>query len=356
MAGYQFIHVDTYPLVSTKQKPSMLSIVSEAARVEGYCPHVQSPERPILLFGIDPTKLTKIASDRVKQAKDKSGRKVRKDAPVLLAGVASLPYESTHHLKGFIDSTLNFLRKRYGDNLMSVLLHLDESPHPHLHFFVLPTVADGRINISQVHCGVRARNDCTGSYSKKAAAYKKAMRRFQDDYYTEVSSKLGLTRIGPKVQRLTRKEWQAQKTQAVHISKTQHSNLQKEKELARNKQQLDKSLHALRVRESELTTIENGSLFQKSNQKKNRYLKRRLLSIANKLRSTLQKLDEAQKALFLLKKEISGLKSQNASYTARFEALRYKNEVKDRRIKDLMYNNNNKGNSNEKYTTISSNY
>lgn len=353
MSGYQFVHIDTYPLTSTKNKPSMVSIVSEAARIEGYCPHVKSPEKPILLHGIEPTALTSIVTNRVKQARDKSGRKIRSDAPVLLAGVASLPAESSKKIKLFIDKTIHFLRKKYGDNLMSVVLHLDESPYPHVHFYAIPSVEQGGFSMSQIHCGIKARNECNGGYSKKAVAYKDAMRKFQDEYYAEVSSNIGLTRLGPRVQRLSRKQWKAQQAQATLLSNEKLRISKASKELINREKVLVKSSRTLQLRETSLTTIEKSSFFQKTNEKKNRHLRKRLTNITNLLQDKTTEVEEFKQTLSSLRQEISKLKSQNASFNARFDALRYKNDVKDRRIKELTYNNNNKGHYNETRISVS---
>lgn len=353
MSRYQFIHIETYPLYSTKNKPSMMSIVSEAARVDGYCPHVKDPQKPILLYGTDPTILPDVATDRVKKAKDKSGRKVRVDAPVLLAGVASLPAESSSDLKTFIDKTIHFLRKKYGDNLMSVVLHLDESPYPHVHFYAIPSVEQGGFSMSQIHCGIKARNECKGGYSKKAVAYKDAMRKFQDEYYAEVSSNIGLTRLGPRVQRLSRKQWKAQQAQATLLSNERLQISKASKNLINREKALVESSRALQVRETSLTTIEKSSFFQKTNEKKNCHLRKRLTNTTNLLQDKTTEVEEFKQTLSSLRQEISKLKSQNASFNARFDALRYKNDVKDRRIKELTYNNNNKGNHNETRISVS---
>ena len=62
MSGYQFIHIETYAKVSTKKgKPAMQSIVNEAMRVDGFCPHVYQPQTPQVLLGLDPLKLPQIA-------------------------------------------------------------------------------------------------------------------------------------------------------------------------------------------------------------------------------------------------------------------------------------------------------
>ncbi len=52
------------------------------------------------------------------------------------------------------------------------------------------------------------------------AAYRKAMRDWQNSYFEAVAVKCGLTRVGPARRRLTRAEWQAEKTQAKALRET----------------------------------------------------------------------------------------------------------------------------------------
>ena len=116
---------------------------------------------------------------------------------------------------------------------------------------------------------------------------------------------------------------------------------------------LVESSRALQVRETSLTTIEKSSFFQKTNEKKNCHLRKRLTNTTNLLQDKTTEVEEFKQTLSSLRQEISKLKSQNASFNARFDALRYKNDVKDRRIKELTYNNNNKGNHNETRISVS---
>ncbi|EPB6721856.1 hypothetical protein ACRRHK_002926 [Vibrio fluvialis] len=49
----------------------------------------------------------------------------------------------------------------------------------------------------------------------KNRAYKKAMIEFQNRYYDQVSIPCGLTRLGARKRRLTRKEWCAEKNNSA---------------------------------------------------------------------------------------------------------------------------------------------
>lgn len=129
MSGYQFIHVETYANVSGKKdKSSIQSVVNESMRVEGFCPHVLEPQVPEILFGLNPLELPEITKHLTEHAKDKLGRKLRKDSPLLLAGVISLNGDSDVDFSEFLRLSMQFLSSKYGSTLKSAVLHLDEPP------------------------------------------------------------------------------------------------------------------------------------------------------------------------------------------------------------------------------------
>ncbi|MGF1758307.1 plasmid recombination protein [Photobacterium sagamiensis] len=342
MSGFQFIHVETYAKVSTKKgKPAMESIVNEAMREDGYCPHVYQPQPPQILLGLDPRKLPQIALDRVKKAKDKQGRKIRKDAPLLLAGVISLGAESDVNFRDFLKRSIAFLRKKYGANLMSAVLHLDES-HPHLHFYAVPNVKDGVFNMAEIHDGIRARNECKGGYSQKSNAYKQVMREFQDSYHNEVGTKLGLTRLGPRVQRLTRKVWKAQQKQAQVLLQQRRELNKQQRQLLKDKLLLDGERQDIELRETELTTISGTSFFSNKHEKKNKYLRERLQRSQLKSSDAVIELDEKQQGIAKLFRELKALKQDNEAYQNKFDAMSYKIELKDQFIQQLKLKRDNK--------------
>ena len=83
------------------------------------------------------------------------GRKMREDAAVLLAGVASFPRDAANKdpelYKKWESLTVEYLQKKYGDNLRSVVMHNDEE-HPHLHFYVY---SDTEVNAKMLHDGYK---------------------------------------------------------------------------------------------------------------------------------------------------------------------------------------------------------
>ena len=221
---FQFIRAEVYARrASTNPKSKSAynidDIIGEALRDEGHCPHVEKPEPPRYLFGSEAS--TRAILGRVKenalQYRDPVGRKMREDAAVLLAGVASFPRDAANKdpelYKKWESLTVEYLQKKYGDNLRSVVMHNDEE-HPHLHFYVY---SDTEVNAKMLHDGFK-----NGS---SPGAFKKGAQAFQDEYHEQVASRCGLARTGPKRRRLSRAEWHAEQEMAMSISKAESAVL-----------------------------------------------------------------------------------------------------------------------------------
>lgn len=203
----QFIHVEDYSKkgfgkttgkYKTEVKQSTIKgVCNEANRVKTFCKHVPAPKPPILLYGVNLEEVEKLTEDYYKntKAKLKNGktRALRMDSDALLAGVVSVPqnFEKWDEYKA---DTVNFLKAKYGHKLKSVVEHVDE-PNPHLHFYV---VQDPGMDFILVHDGKKAVYE-SGEKDKKKQMniYKKEMAKFNDDFYTAVSSKYNLQRKSP---------------------------------------------------------------------------------------------------------------------------------------------------------------
>lgn len=215
MAGYQFIHVETYAREASKQKAGSLSVrdvIAEAGREPGNCPHVEEPQAPEILHG-SLEDAERSANEWAEQATDDKGRKLRKDGHCLLAGVISLPKEMESEWPEFSKLSLKYLKQKYGDRLKAVVGHHDES-HPHMHFYCVARPGE---SFSSIHEGQKAAKKVKKEGKKKGeqnTAYIQAMRGFQDDFYLKVGVRAGLVRFGPKRTRKTRAQWQADKKQA----------------------------------------------------------------------------------------------------------------------------------------------
>ena len=98
---FQFIRAEVYARrASTNEKSknahSLDDIIGEALRDAGHCPHVERPEIPRYLFGseVEVRAISGQVRKNADQYRDKMGRKMREDAAVLLAGVASFPRDA----------------------------------------------------------------------------------------------------------------------------------------------------------------------------------------------------------------------------------------------------------------------
>jgi hypothetical protein len=241
--GYQFLHIERYGREgahkknSSARKSAMFDIRDEMIRAPHACSHVVEPLPPHVLPGMTPEETFALADERAGLAVDKRGYKLRCDAPVVIAGVASWPElvvevdndpEKLKRYQQWRDETLAWLKRQWGDDLKCVVEHLDE-PRPHVHFVVVPKLdPDRRLRIASIHPGHRAAEkaaEAGGKGSDQKKAYKAAMVRLQDDYYDYVSAKFGLVRIGPRIQRLTRTEWKEKQRQAEALAQA-HTRVQ----------------------------------------------------------------------------------------------------------------------------------
>ncbi len=204
----QFVHIEVFGLVApkktargAKQKWSVGDILAEAWREPQACLHVTTPMQPILLHGASLGALETEIHAIHEQSTDAVGRRLRKDASVLLAGVSSYP-RSGKQYDYWKQATLDWLQLEFGTGLRSVIEHTDEA-HPHLHFYV---VNPNSGNVKDVHPGFFAAKGAK-TPKEQRFAYKSAMRAFQDRFWEHVAAPSGLARIGPGRRRLSRAEW-----------------------------------------------------------------------------------------------------------------------------------------------------
>lgn len=117
---------------------------------------------------------------------------------------------------------LTFCRQLFGAALLSVIEHTDER-HLHVHIFAAAR-RDRDTDLYSLEsiwpplaAEARARR---ANKSRKAqrAAFRKKARLVQELYYRMVGAPGGLTRFGPRRQRLSREEWQAQRSQAAAMA------------------------------------------------------------------------------------------------------------------------------------------
>ena len=219
---YQFIHIETYARqASTKQKPTkkagakteakakqnLSGIIAEAIRAEGNCPHVTEPQAPRYIVGNDAVMQgmqAEIERNLDAHHKRVGGKKVRSDAHVLLAGVASFPRDlqnaEPETYEKWERKTVEWLQKKYGDDLKVVLMHNDED-HPHIHFYVYSAE---KVNAKELHDGYLAAAKLPPMTKEAGIAHANAMREMQSAYFAAVEHECGLLRDGAKRMRMVR--------------------------------------------------------------------------------------------------------------------------------------------------------
>jgi len=235
VAGFQFVHLESWSRKADDKGRSTSFILDEAVRKPIACVHVQDPKPPTVIFGVDVEEVRAMhdAAAAVAMTSVKGRpRKIRLDQKTLHTVVASHPYtvEEVRSDKAKLAEvrtwerlTIAWLRKQYGPALKSVIRHTDEKQW-HVHAYVLPT-SDPELRAQVYHPGVVAKRaikaagrrpdeDAKSLNKRSDAAYKAAMRDWQDSYHEAVALPCGLTRLGPARRRLTREEWKAEQAQA----------------------------------------------------------------------------------------------------------------------------------------------
>ena len=200
----QFIRLEIFP-----RKRSSLSsgrgdmhtaydILAEAGRVEFNSHHIENPSPPNTIAGLPIEQAQEGLDQFLEENKlcitGKNGEVTYKavaiDVYVLLAAVYSYPIPKTEadekQVDAFFSDCLAFHRGWFED-VHSAPVHVDES-FLHLHVFTYTT------NARKIHPGCMAKADSPNA--REEAAYNMAMRQFQDDFFEQVASKYGMSRLG----------------------------------------------------------------------------------------------------------------------------------------------------------------
>lgn len=239
--AYQFARIEIYSRAGKAGRTTDY-IFDEVSRVPSASVHVPSPKPPEVIYGLDPEAVRKLHDMRAASAKtartDKTGKvsqkAIRKDQNTLAAVIFSHPatmdeYHSSGDIRRDVaeweQRSIAWLRRQNGDQLLSVVRHVDES-HPHLHAYLLPKDMEMRAGL--LHPGYPAKNAVLAAgplpgEDKKAMgkradrAYVAGMRAWLDDYHEKVAVPAGLTRLGAGKRRLTRAQWHIEKAQAAAL-------------------------------------------------------------------------------------------------------------------------------------------
>lgn len=279
----QFMHVELYSRAGTTlkngtKKTSSGSVIAEAIRELGFTDHIIAdgfqPTAPTYIFSQGDLSLEQHYAQIIEQVdteKDALGRKIKTDKNILLAGVVSYPKpriaewssDDKQNYILFVEQSLSFMQKEWGKNLLCVIEHKDEQ-YPHLHFYVAnktriasaPDLHPGHFARAKIEKETKALK-MPANRTAEAEAYKNSMKKFQDDFFSEVGIHCGFTRLGPKVQRLNRTEWRERKRVAKLLAKA-FSLLKKDVEKSNeNSINLNKSMSDVEARIAEIIGMQS---------------------------------------------------------------------------------------------------
>lgn len=354
--SYQFIHIESYARVGSNQKGkstkwNIHQIAGEAMRNDEDCKHVEHPQEPTVLFGVDAYAAADMAQKWAETSSDASGRKLRKDGSCLLAGVISFPEGRTEaDWKAFRDDSIKYLKEKYGENLKSVIEHRDEA-FKHIHFYSVPKPGQ---KFEDIHDGKKAVLEAKKGNSKilkgdQNRVYIQAMKEFQEDFYKEVAIKHGMTKTGPKRERLTREQWKARKEYALkqseemkNISLLKNQAIQEGKKEgfdysveqskgwgwiakigAKYKYYTDGFKKKLEGKDEEIGVIKNQ---RNEQQKKHRAFKKEYYSQKKETEKAVKEKKEKSKEVYFLNNENKELKKNNDILEVENLSLREENK------------------------------
>lgn len=239
--GFQFVHLESYSRKADPRGRTTDFVFAEAVRRPEASTHVSRPALPVVVHGLTVEAVQSLHDLAVATAtvevKGGKRRKIRSDQKSLHTVVASHPLTMDEvradpakrkEAERWERRTIAWLEVQYGDDLKSVIRHEDES-HYHLHAYIVP-ISDPELKAAKFHPGVRAKRMIMASgpasgedqkaLAKRAdAAYKSAMRAWQNSYHEAVAIPCGLTRLGPQRRRLSREEWRREQIQAKSLQK-----------------------------------------------------------------------------------------------------------------------------------------
>ena len=148
-------------------------------------------------------------------------RRQSPQVPSLLAAVTSYPGPADDEDSGYCSwrtAVTEWAREHYGDNLLSVLEHVDE-PHGHVHILVARPDASPVRALQSGWAERDAAIERGVDLSELGEAYRQGCRRFQDRFFVAVGRPCGLDRISPQPQaRLSYQEARVRKQMEEEIA------------------------------------------------------------------------------------------------------------------------------------------
>jgi hypothetical protein len=216
-----FLRLEAYGLIAAARKTSgntLQKVAGEVMRVQGYCDHVKRALLPNLVYGDSPWLLVKEHEDRSLKTMSRylhkptgtfRTRRQRRDRPVAVAGVISVPddwKQTEQRWQFFKEACTAWLQLQFDkEHLHCVIEHVDERCL-HLHFFLNPLEYE---DISCVHPGFHAVRslDISATPRQKKAAFENGMRGLLDRFHAEVGQRFGFVRKHIGAKRMSRKDW-----------------------------------------------------------------------------------------------------------------------------------------------------
>lgn len=338
--GFQFVHIETYARKADRLGRSTSWVLDEAERQAGSCPHVANPQPAEIVHGMALADVRRLhdeasASYVVALANGKT-RAVRKDQKTLVTVVASHPATmeevranpaTAADVATWEQRTVTWLAGQYGDRLLSVIRHTDEA-HAHLHAYIMPD----DLRASRLHPGAEAKRILVDAGPREGedakalnrlgdAAYKAALREWQDSYWQHVGLPSGLTRLGPARRRLTREEWHAERVacRAAKQAAEQAEEIERQAALLLANTRADAAAHVASVKARTQEII--ASALQQANEAK------RLHDAASVDRNKARKMvgvarSEARRILSLARSEAGRLQSLGGRLRRFWDGLR----------------------------------
>ncbi len=186
---------------------TVADIAAEVDRQEGHIPHVPHSKPPFVVAGAPASEVPRICDEVVEGKTQNGGKAIRKDTPVLLSAIYSLPVradayeENSEFCDAFIVDAMKWHEEQYG-KIVSCIRHIDEG---FVHYHCMSASEDAR-GLIPGYVAKRAEYDkqIKAGTSKNEAlklshkAYVDAMKVVQDSYYAEVAVKYGMDRYGSR--------------------------------------------------------------------------------------------------------------------------------------------------------------
>jgi hypothetical protein len=234
MGTAQWLHVDVYGDSPLGGKASAAGMIAELDRKPQGSNHLKKsgiePKQPIPRFLASTAVSCVIPLLHVLKAENlaKTGRPARKNAALLLGGVASWPVSIETIKQSKVEwerkeawsQDLDAWIKRRWPTVYAIVEHVDET-YPHHHWICMPFSTDKGLALGYMHPGKMAGQKAKEKAKKEGKlgegdprlkhaynlAYKKAMQELLDDYYESVGKAHGLDRLGgTQRSRVSRKE------------------------------------------------------------------------------------------------------------------------------------------------------